>query len=65
MKPPTRLNHPPAVKVPDDNRPLVAPIHQSVKFTFDSIEEAQRHSRGERDGFVYAELLPVPKESHD
>jgi cystathionine beta-lyase/cystathionine gamma-synthase len=56
MKPPTRLNHPPAVKVPDDNRPLVAPIYQSVKFTFDSIEEAQRQSRGERDGFVYSRV---------
>jgi len=30
MKPPTRVNHPPAVPVPPDNRPLVAPIYQSV-----------------------------------
>jgi hypothetical protein len=37
MKPPTRVNHPPAVDVPADNRPLVAPIYQSVKFTFDSV----------------------------
>jgi cystathionine beta-lyase/cystathionine gamma-synthase len=56
MKPPTRLNHPPAVTVPDDNRPLVAPIYQSVKFTFDSVEESQRQSRGERDGFVYSRV---------
>ena len=35
MKPPTRVNHPPDVNVPADNRPLVAPIYQSVKFTFD------------------------------
>lgn len=56
MKRSTRLNHPPAVKVPDDNRPLVAPIYQSVKFTFDDVEESQRHSRGEREGFVYSRV---------
>jgi len=56
MKQPTRLNHPPEVTVPDDNRALVAPIYQSVKFTFDSVEESQRQSRGERDGFVYSRV---------
>ena len=53
MKHPTRLNHPPEIKLPEDNRPLVAPIYQSVKFTFDSVEESQRQSRGERDGFQW------------
>lgn len=56
MKAPTRVNHPPAVKVPEDNRPLVAPIYQSVKFTFDDVEEAQRQSRGERDGYAYSRV---------
>jgi cystathionine beta-lyase/cystathionine gamma-synthase len=56
MKRTTRLNHPPEVKVPDDNRALVAPIYQSVKFTFDAIEESQRHMRGEREGFVYSRV---------
>jgi len=56
MKPPTRVNHPPTVKVPADNRPLVAPIYQSVKFTFDDVEESQRQSRGEREGFVYSRI---------
>jgi cystathionine beta-lyase/cystathionine gamma-synthase len=56
MKRPTRLNHPPEVKVPDDNRALVAPIYQSVKFTFDDVEESQRQARGERDGFVYSRV---------
>jgi cystathionine beta-lyase/cystathionine gamma-synthase len=42
--------------VPADNRPLVAPIHQSVKFTFDSVEESVRHSRREREGFVYSRV---------
>ena len=56
MKQPTRLNHPPHVNVPEDNRALVAPIYQSVKFTFDSVEESQRQSRGEREGFVYSRV---------
>lgn len=56
MKPSTRLNHPPKVDVPADNRPLVAPIYQSVKFTLDDVEESQRLSRGERTGFVYSRV---------
>jgi cystathionine beta-lyase/cystathionine gamma-synthase len=56
MKDPTQLNHPPEVQVPEDNRALVAPIYQSVKFTFDSVEESQRLSRGERAGFVYSRV---------
>ena len=54
MKTPTQVNHPPPVEVPADNHPLVAPIHQSVKFEFDSVEEAQRFFRGERPGFFYS-----------
>ena len=54
MKPPSQVNHPPVVDVPADNRPLVAPIHQSVKFEFDGIEEAQKFFRGERPGFFYS-----------
>lgn len=56
MKPPTRVNHPPAVNVPPDNRPLVAPIYQSVKFTFDNVAESERESRGEREGFQYSRV---------
>jgi cystathionine beta-lyase/cystathionine gamma-synthase len=56
MKPRTRVNHPPRVDVPPDNRPLVAPIYQSVKFSLDSVEETERYSRGERDGFVYSRV---------
>ena len=56
MKPPTRVNHPPAAPVPADNRPLVAPIYQSVKFTFDSVAESERQSRGEREGFQYSRV---------
>jgi cystathionine beta-lyase/cystathionine gamma-synthase len=56
MKPSTRVNHPPAVHVPPDNRPLVAPIYQSVKFTFDSVAESERESRGQREGFQYSRV---------
>jgi cystathionine beta-lyase/cystathionine gamma-synthase len=53
MKKPTLLNHPPTVEVPADNRPVVAPIYQTVKFEFDSVDEALRSQRGERPGFAY------------
>jgi len=49
----TRVNHPPEVAVPADNRPLVAPIHQTVKFAFESLEETMRAYRGEREGYYY------------
>jgi cystathionine beta-lyase/cystathionine gamma-synthase len=54
MKKTTLVNHPPAVTVPDDNRPLVAPIYQSVKFSFDDANETLRYQRGEREGFFYS-----------
>jgi cystathionine beta-lyase/cystathionine gamma-synthase len=54
MRDDTFVNHPPAVDVPADNRPLVAPIFQSVKFSFDDATETLRYSRGERDGFFYS-----------
>lgn len=53
MKKPTLVNHPPIVDVPADNRPVVAPIYQTVKFEFDSVDEALRSGRGERPGFAY------------
>src|SRR6202020_3107426 len=40
--------------VPQDNRPLVAPIYQSVKFSFDDTNETLRYQRGEREGFFYS-----------
>ena len=54
MKKSTRVNHPPAVGLPPDNRALVAPIYQSVKFEFDTIAETERYLRGERPGFYYS-----------
>lgn len=54
MKNDTLVNHPPAVEMPADNRPLVAPIYQSVKFSFDDVAETARYLRGEREGFYYS-----------
>ena len=54
MKTRTRVTHPPRVEVPRDNRPLVDPIYQSVKFTFDDVGETQRYWRREREGFYYS-----------
>jgi cystathionine beta-lyase/cystathionine gamma-synthase len=53
MKPATLVNHPPGVTVPPDNHPVVAPIHHSVKFEFDSVAETLKNLRGERPGFFY------------
>jgi len=54
MKDRTRLNHPPTVSVPTDNRPLVAPIYQSVKFEDPTVAETLRGLKGEREGFFYS-----------
>src|ERR1700678_302440 len=54
MKDTTLVNHPPNVPLPADNRPLVAPIYQSVKFSFDDTEETLRYLRGGREGFFYS-----------
>jgi len=54
MKKTTRVNHPPGVELPPGNRPLVAPIYQSVKFEFDTIEATEAYLRGERPGFYYS-----------
>jgi cystathionine beta-lyase/cystathionine gamma-synthase len=54
MKPRTRANHPADVVLPEGNRPLVAPIYQSVKFEFDSLEDTQRAWSGEAPGYHYS-----------
>lgn len=56
MKTNTFTNHPPTVTVAMDNPPLVAPIYQSVKFAFDDLAEAERHSVGEREGYAYSRI---------
>jgi cystathionine beta-lyase/cystathionine gamma-synthase len=52
----TRVTHLPEVAVPPDNRPLVAPIHQSVKFSFDDVGETLRYFGGQREGFYYSRV---------
>ena len=54
--PATRVQHPPLVVVPADNRPLNAPIQQNVKWDTPSVAEAQRIARGERAGFYYSRM---------
>jgi cystathionine beta-lyase/cystathionine gamma-synthase len=56
MKPRTRVTHLPDVSLPPDNRPLVAPIYQSVKFTFDDVGETRRQWAGQREGFYYSRV---------
>jgi cystathionine beta-lyase/cystathionine gamma-synthase len=41
------------VELPPDNHSVVAPIYQTVKFEFDTLEETERFLRGERPGFFY------------
>lgn len=54
MKKSTRVNHPPDTSPPADNRSVVAPIYQSVKFEFDSVEETLKALRSERAGYFYS-----------
>src|SRR5690606_3352054 len=52
MKRDTRVNHPPEITLPDGNRPLVTPIHRSVKFTYPTIEDSLR-PEARLSGFEY------------
>jgi cystathionine beta-lyase/cystathionine gamma-synthase len=53
VKKTTRVNHPPAVEVPAGNRPVVAPIYQTVKFEFETVEDTLRTLSGDKPGFFY------------
>jgi len=54
MKKRTRVVHLPEVMLAPDNRPLVAPIYQSVKFTFDDVGETRKAWARQRDGYYYS-----------
>ena len=54
MKKETLVNHPPPAEPPAGNRPLVAPIYQSVKFEFEDLEHTLAHLRGEEAGYWYS-----------
>jgi cystathionine beta-lyase/cystathionine gamma-synthase len=53
MKHPTLVNHPPDVSPPPGNQPVIAPIYQSVKFEFESVEDTLRMLRGDAPGYFY------------
>src|SRR5580698_9063288 len=53
LNPPTLTNHPPEIEIPDGNRPVVAPIYQSVKFEFESVAQTLEHFAGRQSGFYY------------
>lgn len=54
VKKTTRVNHPPKVELPPGNTSVVAPIYQSVKFEFETLEATERYLKGEKGGFFYS-----------
>ena len=54
VKKTTRVNHPPRVELPPGNTAVVAPIYQSVKFEFETLEATERYLKGEKGGFFYS-----------
>lgn len=54
MKKRTRMCHPRSPDLGVDNRALVAPLYQSVKFDFPTVAETLRSLRGDRDGYFYS-----------
>ena len=54
MRPRTRAVHPPLAPLAPDNRPLVAPIYQSVKFELDTLAQTERVWRHETPGYSYS-----------
>jgi cystathionine beta-lyase/cystathionine gamma-synthase len=53
MKPPTLVNHPPDTSPPPGNRPVSAPIYQTVKYEFETVDETLRMLRGDAPGYFY------------
>ena len=54
MRKRSRVTHPPEARLASDNRPLVAPVYQSVKFTFDDVGETRKFWAGKREGYYYS-----------
>jgi cystathionine beta-lyase/cystathionine gamma-synthase len=52
----TLATHPPEAPVPAGNRPLVAPIYQSVKFSFDDVGDTLEYFQGARAGYYYSRI---------
>jgi cystathionine beta-lyase/cystathionine gamma-synthase len=53
MKHPTLVNHPPDVSPPPGNQPVIAPIYQSVKYEFETVDDTLRMLRGDAPGYFY------------
>jgi len=53
VKKPTLVNHPPDVAPPPGNQPVIAPIYQSVKYEFETIDDTLRMLRGDAPGYFY------------
>jgi cystathionine beta-lyase/cystathionine gamma-synthase len=53
MKDKTLVNHPPVTTPPPGNQPVIAPIYQSVKYEFESVDDTLRMLRGETPGYFY------------
>src|SRR3954471_19656181 len=51
MKKPTLVNHPPDASPPPGNQPVIAPIYQSVKYEFESVDDTLRLLRGQAPGY--------------
>jgi cystathionine beta-lyase/cystathionine gamma-synthase len=52
----TLINHPKPVAFTGTNRPVVSPIHQSVKYTADTLSELKRIFTEQQGQFVYSRL---------
>jgi cystathionine beta-lyase/cystathionine gamma-synthase len=52
MKKETRVTHPPEVRLPEGNVPVVTPVYRTVKFTYPSIEDSLSQEAKEL-GFDY------------
>ncbi|SMF76375.1 trans-sulfuration enzyme family protein [Pseudobacteriovorax antillogorgiicola] len=50
----TLTNHFQLDPIPHDNRPLVSPIYQSVKFTFPKLADVKGLFEGQRPGYFYS-----------
>lgn len=55
MKELTKVQHPPSVEIPAGNRPLLAPVHQSVKYVCENIDATVKAARGD-GGFFYSRV---------
>jgi len=53
LTPGTRVQHPPSISIPANNKPLIDPIYHSVKYCLDPVEEM---SPGPSEYFFYSRI---------